>query len=810
MPTYDEHESNHQYLLKVLEQTRQKLLDTTRRNRLLNYRESARDVAIIDEMADLVFDDLVFNGKSFYFDYLDDDDNSEEDLFDNSDPDRALPATTTNQSNLDARYKDNRLQTPFSEKELDRRLRRLYQEHRTMIEETGANSLFIAMGFLKWSDSENEAKSVRSPLMLVPVRLTREGSAGQARYTLAFDDSALDTNYSLVEKLKKNFDITLPQIDEEEKPETYWQRIIEAIPQRHRDSWHVVHEMALGLFRFNKQVMWHDLNPDRWPNHAPLVDKNVVKKILLGPQEGDQEPGQIYDEYPQDGENVDPSAASISLIRDADSSQFSSLIDALSCGGGLVIEGPPGTGKSQTITNLIATALGQGLSVLFVAEKMAALEVVHKRLTESGLAPFCLQLHGLKTSKKELLESVDSRINYRIENDGNLENKDRQLQQARKDLIAYSKVMSEKLGPEDLPLYDIAWKIEKLRQELPDEVEEIALDVSADANFSDFNAAKNLLNDLGREWYEIPEDARHAWSGYLPIKYNEKNGAKIADQINALLLSLNALSDFLYTHDTQTSAPELFQFIRHLNLAKNTASTLLEEIPYGLDNKLINKITKKNALDQFQSLIKDIREYLNAVEIINKTFDYSSEEADKYAKQLENHSKRLSGVVLNPTVAINSLPAEVIQLEDVLANLNSLSENSTYALNLLNKVSRTIEDYTSLLDDVKTLTNGPVELSLHANTNHAKSSIGNYLKQAKTINNALDERSTALPQFVISRIESSNEVQDAIEHIKSNVGNYFAIFKGEYRKSKKFAKKILTSASEYEKSEVFVDSLNSL
>ena len=80
---YEEHEQDQNYLLKVLEQTRQKLLDTTRRNRLLNYRESARDIAIIDEMADLVFEDLVLNGKSFYFDYLEEDEDEEDDLFGN-------------------------------------------------------------------------------------------------------------------------------------------------------------------------------------------------------------------------------------------------------------------------------------------------------------------------------------------------------------------------------------------------------------------------------------------------------------------------------------------------------------------------------------------------------------------------------------------------------------------------------------------------------------------------------------------------------------------------------------------------------
>ena len=810
MPTdFADHEQNHNYLLKVLEKTRQKLLDTTRRNRLLNYRESGRDIAIVDEMADLVFEDLVLNGKSFYFDFLNDDPAEESDLFDNKEPDRALPETRNGGENVESRYRDDLLQTPFSERELEGRLRRLYQEHRTMIEETGANSLFIAMGFLEWADKEHESKPSRSPLLLVPVRLTREGTAGQARYSLTFDDGALDTNYSLVEKLKE-LDINLPQIEEEEKPEHYWEQVDHAISRRNADGWNVVHEMALGLFRFNKQVMWHDLNPDRWPEHAPLVDKKVLKRILLGPIDGEQEPGQIFDEYPQDGENVDSSAASIKLIRDADSSQFSALIDALSCDSGLVIEGPPGTGKSQTITNLIATALDQGLSVLFVAEKMAALDVVHKRLAENGLDPFCLQLHGLKTSKKELLESIAERINYRVEPADSLSQKERQLQQARTELIAYSKVMSECIGPEELPLYEIAWKIERLRQELPDEIEELKLDTGIDLNFGDFDSMRNQLNDLGKEWSEIPEDARITWAGFLPIDYVEKNESKFSSVLKSPIQVLNDLNNYLLSKDAQIGAPILFEAKRLLLISKTPADTLLTEIPFGVDSKIIKNVVSKNALDGFQFLLKDIRIYLDNVGTINQTFDYSSKSAKDYAKLLYTHSKLLAGVALTPSVAINSLAAEKTLLQEVIENLNSLDPDSAYVLNLLNKVARTIEDFDHLLSETNQLIDGPVELSLHANTHHAKSSIKNYLEQARKITKELEGRTNDMSQFVFTRIETSESVKEACTVIEENVGNFFAIFNGEYRKAKKLVKKILADSSKYEKSQLLVDSLGLL
>ncbi|SER83924.1 Part of AAA domain-containing protein [Nitrosomonas sp. Nm51] len=763
--TTEDIEKDHNYLFKILDKTRHKLLDQTRRNRLLNHIETARDVAIIDEMADIVFEDLVINSGSFYFEYLEKDEQTtpkEPKLFAELERGRALPRSQESKHNLDLRYRDNKLQTPFSEKELERRLRRLYQEHRTLIEETGANSLFVAMGFLEWTDTEEEPRPMRSPLMLVPVRLEREGSAGQARYSLSFDDEALDSNYSLIEKLKNEFDINFPLLEEEERPEAYWARVNQAIERRKQHGWKVIHEMTLGLFRFNKQIMWHDLDPQRWPEHAPLVDKKVLKRILLGPKEGEPEPGQIREEYPQDGEVIDPSLPPIKLIRDADSSQYSSLIDSLTCDGGLVIEGPPGTGKSQTITNLIATALDNGKSVLFIAKKMAALEVVYKRLEEVGLGLFCLQLHGLKTSKKDLLDSVAQRIDYRADSPDNLKQKEKQLIQARNELITYSKILSKRIGPEEIPLYDLPWRVEKLRQELPNGIDDIEFYVATDINYEQFIVLKNQLNDLGNEWSAIPVDTRNAWAGFLPTKYNEKN-AQIVIDINYFTISaLKEIDNCLHESDGLKKAPVLFEACRLLDLADTPPEQAVKVIPIGLDSRIIHRVVVNDAFEDYKSLLQDIAEYFKVVEKVNEIFDYSAKEANQYADMLQLHSKQLANIALDHTVPIIELNLQFKEFDRCIKYLEMLPVNAEYVTSMLGRVARTINDYAEIAKEAGDLVRGPVELSLHGNANHAKSSIKNYLEQAKLKYINLQERIEELNVFVVPRVKNSDEIDEII------------------------------------------------
>ena len=277
-----------------------------------------------------------------------------------------------------------------------------------------------------------------------------------------------DTNYSLYEKLRQSFDFDLPTLDDETSPENYWRSVTNAINTTVHSDWEVVRQITLGLFSFQKQVMWHDLEPHRWPRHAPLQDKPLIRRVLMGPSEDGPGPGARTEEVHID----DPSspAAGLKLIRDADSSQHAALVDALDHGEGLVIEGPPGTGKSQTITNLIAAAMYQGKSVLFVAEKMAALEVVYRRLDEAGLGHFCMQLHGLKTGKRDLVASIGSRLNLPMRRRPSADRDREELDLARSRLLETSEAHRRHLGPETTPVYDLAWKLERLRSRLPIDV----------------------------------------------------------------------------------------------------------------------------------------------------------------------------------------------------------------------------------------------------------------------------------------------------------------------------------------------------
>jgi len=206
-------------LKSILESIRARLLDQTRRNRLLNYKESARDIAIIDEMPDQVFRQLVTETKFFIFNPQPDDEDTQIGLQEIAKPlQRRLPESAKHGEPVKRHYTDNRLQTLLKDKDLERRLRKLYTDHRTIIEETGANSLHLAIGFLSWHESGGDATPFLSPLILLPVRLEKERGFGSAVYKLVFGDEALDTNYSLYERLKHDFDITLPLLMDEQTP----------------------------------------------------------------------------------------------------------------------------------------------------------------------------------------------------------------------------------------------------------------------------------------------------------------------------------------------------------------------------------------------------------------------------------------------------------------------------------------------------------------------------------------------------------------------------------------------------------------
>ncbi len=366
---------------------RHELLDLSLRNPLLNYRPlRAQGVTVVQESAAAVFEVLVRQGKAMAFQAA---------------PTGGGPVPPPTEAERLALLTDSKLQTAEPLAKLESRLQKTYYTARTSIEETGANILYLALGMLTWYEEARADEPRLAPLVLVPVLLERTPAAG--RYRLRYTGAEVAGNLSLQARLKADFNLALPlpELDEEGQLSEYYAAVTAAVASQPR--WRVAaDELALGYFSFGKFLLYRDLDPATWPAGAELLAHPAIG-ALLGAETGFQDAPPTADETTF--LDTDSPAAELHQVLDADSSQLRALL-AVREGRNLVVQGPPGTGKSQTIANLLAEAIGAGKKVLFVAEKMAALDVVKRRLDALGLGAACLELHSHQASKKVLLDEL--------------------------------------------------------------------------------------------------------------------------------------------------------------------------------------------------------------------------------------------------------------------------------------------------------------------------------------------------------------------------------------------------------------------
>ncbi len=371
---------------------KERLLDLSMRNRLLNFRVSAKG-ALPLEVPDLVrFGELFASDARLHL--------SPTDAPLGEAPDaafvRRMDATTRTRLSLDLDRKLLHVSLPSGE--FEQRARHVVRAARIDLEEGGANTLYLALGMLRWFEEEG-GPARYAPLLLYPAMLEIDRVRKQARLARLAEDPLV--NVTLIEKLRQDFGVDLSALaavdadDGELDIASLLQSVRLAIAAK--PHWEVLEVGAVGLFTFTKFLMWNDLAE----NEARFLQNPIIRHIA------EREP--ILVNQP---EQVEPAAldrelapAALPTVMDADSTQLSAVVSALR-GRSFVLQGPPGTGKSQTITNLIAAALGEGKSVLFVSEKMAALEVVKRRLEAAGLGDFCLELHSHKSQKKDVIASL--------------------------------------------------------------------------------------------------------------------------------------------------------------------------------------------------------------------------------------------------------------------------------------------------------------------------------------------------------------------------------------------------------------------
>lgn len=280
-----------------------------------------------------------------------------------------------------------------------KRLTKIRNEQNTLANSTGDSALFIAMGFLQWCEPEPHPKAnepLFAPLVLVHVNLEqrRTDDGGEREFYLRMDADQPQGNPCIAEKLRQDFELDLPELEEDETASTYFSRVSRAL--RTKKNWKVVPTIALGFFNFARYRLWLDLNPNEWPAGQSPTTHPIVSSILNGDPLPQREGIPDDEEVARHQETED-----LPIVMDADSTQYAALL-ASKKSVSMVIQGPPGSGKSQTITNLIAIAVAHGMRVLFVAQKLPALQVVQRRLESVELGPFCLPLFSDKARVTEM------------------------------------------------------------------------------------------------------------------------------------------------------------------------------------------------------------------------------------------------------------------------------------------------------------------------------------------------------------------------------------------------------------------------
>lgn len=355
------------------------LLDLGKRNRLINFKEGKRNnVKIITPSFEELYNSIVVNEKGLSFPFA-----------------KRIVVDEDGEESYDAVIPGN-IETSRAIGDLQKTLRALRQKGKTSIEEQGINILYLTFGSIRWKESEMSDQHIISPLVLVPVRLTIESATSP--YMLSLHDDEIVVNPSLAHKFENDFNILIPEFDSSKDEICQYLTTIEELVKN--NGWSVSADTHLTVLSFLKINMYKDLE-----RHEEKLNHNGVLAAMVGECEPITISGDM-DNYDHDNKTL---PIDTFQVVDADSSQQDAVLLSKS-GVSFVLQGPPGTGKSQTITNIISEALADGKKVLFVSEKMAALQVVYNRLSSVGLADYCFALHSHKAKKKDILRDLSNSI----------------------------------------------------------------------------------------------------------------------------------------------------------------------------------------------------------------------------------------------------------------------------------------------------------------------------------------------------------------------------------------------------------------
>ena len=722
-------------IIQQLEEFRRRLIDLTTRNNLLSANLSSKSqlMRFVDELPNQVFDYVLGDNTTMYLDsvpkpseldffviegvisekdtledaqeYLEELEEEEREAINKKLAeylDRTaikhaeslgintayeLPIEDSSSETKD-KHQDNRLQTLYYDDDLDLLASKIRRYANTTLQEKGLNSLFLSFGYLEWIDPKTPEKKHLAPLLSIPVGIFRESknevlsrrarrneSEEVARRLYRIEHSGEDvlTNEALKLKLD-TFGIILPEYDSELMPEEYYSLIDKDIISQNT-KWKIHRYISLSKLDFSGSVLYQDLDISKWLGEG--LENHPLMSQFFGSDRDTPEPA-VDIELDNEPE-LDFTAP---IVVGADSSQHSAIVDALK-GKNMVIEGPPGTGKSQTIANIISALLYNNKKVLFVAEKAAALSVVKDRMSDIGLAPFCLDLQNQATSnKQQVIKDLQGRMDADFPMPRVIQQKRDELNFLRKELADYTNALNSEFINNETSQEILAKVVNlKLKLGLADiplnELSELQIDEKDLNNFSHKRSLKAYFDSI-----KIIEESSFAVDNH-PWNFINNSSLIIADkdhiihnlesllkQLNSLDDSLNELTESKDYNSAIASLDDLLSINRigdYLGVDEydyHTVSTNIREGKSTNYNKLIDDskgiITPSINDPYYEDLNKTIDDF-------NRDFQIDLTQVSNSVKEIESFSSELNSFLreINDFFNSNNVSITLSKKEDI-------------------------------------------------------------------------------------------------------------------------------------------------
>ncbi len=663
-----------------LEASRNKLLDLTRRNRLLNFR--AGDPAfedgkrnskhlVVEGDFESVWNQLVEREKRIEIKSILSEING--DTYENHLKSNEILGLERIKIPENIRIKINKelkkgnLYSRIEKEALKKRIVKIRAEQNTLSNSTGDSSLFLALGFLEWVEQRSNTNSF-APLCLIHVHINQDLNKknGNHSFYIQMDVDAPQSNPCLIEKLLRDSQIRIPEFEtgNGNNINDYLSEV-DHIIKREKDF--KIHKTAcLGFFNFTKYRLWLDLDAENWPEGSSPADHEIVSSIL------NAEPLQIYGSMPDEVEVAEMQATDdLPIVTNADSSQYSVLM-ASDAGKSLTIQGPPGSGKSQTITNLIAVSLNAGKKVLFAAQKLPALQVVQKRLENVGLDPFCLPLFSDKSRASEVHKHIGKTSKFRASQQHRPITKNKVYELAA-ELNRYVENISEKSIDEDRTISEVLAKANASKLEVTrnwsglwsDDIFKTIIDLGKKEKI-EFN--EDWLDDCEscvNRWYKNYLNSSSKWDNWTPTNLSESDASILKGISKDLAGQLDILSILIKEFPSEIEElnfNELLKLFENFSeVSKHKSEVIFPEVVKGIWRN------GEERVKVFQDLLK-IREI-------------NTKETNLEGKLLYN-KQRIKEVVFNGLKSIEilidnfGLKSDLDRSEKHLAQCNTFLKNS--------------------------------------------------------------------------------------------------------------------------------------